>query len=50
MYEVAWQEFGKNDKIVTKRKTFKSQEAMEKFIDKVSEKDNFYRIYGTREN
>lgn len=48
MFEVAWQEFDRNDRVVSKRKTFKTAEAMNKFIDKVSEKGNFYRIIGTR--
>lgn len=48
MKELVWQEFNKNDRIVTKRKTFKTQEAMQKFIEKVVEKDNFYTILATR--
>ncbi len=48
MSEVMWQEFNKNDKIVTKRKSFKTAEAMEKFIEKLFEKDSFYRILATR--
>lgn len=48
MNELAWQEINKNDKVVTKRKTFKTSEAMEKFIEKVCEKDNFYKILVTR--
>lgn len=48
MFEVVWQEFNKNDRLVTKRKSFKTTEATEKFIEKVSEKDNFYTILATR--
>lgn len=48
MFEVMWQEFNKSDRLVTKRKSFKTTEAMEKFIEKVSEKDNFYTILATR--
>lgn len=48
MFEVMWQEFNKSDRLVTKRKNFKTTEAMEKFIEKVSEKDNFYTILATR--
>lgn len=48
MFEVVWQEFNKGDRLVTKRKSFKTTEAMEKFIEKVSEKDNFYTILATR--
>ena len=48
MKEIMWQEFNKSDRIVTKRKSFKSDEAMEKFIEKLTEKDNFYTILATR--
>ena len=48
MKEVAWQEFNKSDRIVAKRKSFKTEEAMEKFIKKITEKDNFYTILATR--
>ena len=48
MKEIVWQEFNKSDRIVTKRKSFKTEEAMQKFIEKVTEKDNFYTILATR--
>ena len=48
MKEIMWQEFNKSDKLVTKRKSFKSSEALEKFIEKLTEKDNFYTILATR--
>ena len=48
MKEIVWQEFNKSDRIVTKRKSFKTSEAMEKFIAKLTEKDNFYTILATR--
>lgn len=48
MYEVAWQEFNKNDRLVTKRKSFKTEAARDKFIEKICEKDNFYMILATR--
>ena len=48
MKEIVWQEFNKSDRLVTKRKSFKSGEAMEKFIEKLTEKDNFYTILATR--
>lgn len=48
MKEIVWQEFNKSDRIVTKRKSFKTEEAMRKFIEKVTEKDNFYTILATR--
>lgn len=46
--ELMWQEFNKSDRLVTKRKTFKTDEAMQKFIEKVVEKENFYTILATR--
>lgn len=48
MKEVVWQEIGKNDRIVTKRKAFKTEAAMEKFIEKLSEKDSFLCVLATR--
>lgn len=47
-FEVAWREFDRNDTIVTKTKEFSSKKAMDRFIDRIKEKDNFYEIYGTR--
>lgn len=47
-YEVAWQEFSKSGQIVTKRKEFKTEAAMQRFIEKLFDKDSFYRILGTR--
>lgn len=48
MKEIAWQEFNKSDRLVTKRREFKTEAAMQKFIDKLTEKDNFYKILATR--
>lgn len=48
MSEVMWQEINKADKIVTKRKEFKTESAMQKFIEKLVEKDNFLQILATR--
>lgn len=48
MKEIVWQEFNKSDRLVTKRKSFKTSEALEKFIEKITEKDNFYSILATR--
>lgn len=44
MKEVVWQEFNKSDRIVTKRKSFKTEEALQKFVKKLYEKDNFYTV------
>ena len=48
MNEIAWQEFDKSGRLVTKRKSFKNSEAMEKFIKSIFGKDNFYTIIATR--
>jgi hypothetical protein len=48
-YEIAWQEFDRNDRIVTKRKAFKTEEGRAKFIERISYKASFYCIYGTRD-
>lgn len=48
MKELMWQEFNKSDRLITKRKTFKTDEAMQKFIEKLIEKENFYAILATR--
>lgn len=48
MKEIVWQEFNKSDRLVTKRKSFKTEEAMQKFVEKLTEKDNFYTILATR--
>jgi len=48
-YEVAWQEFDRNDRIVTKRKAFKSEEGRTKFIEHISYHPAFYCIYATRD-
>lgn len=45
MTEVAWQEFTKSGKLTTKRKSVKT-ESVEKFIEKLFEKDSFYQIIG----
>ena len=48
MKELMWQEFNKSDRLVTKRKTFKTDEDMQKFIEKLIEKENFYIVLATR--
>ena len=42
-----WQEFDRNDRVVMKEKAFKTEEAMQKFIKKLEQKDNFYGTYAT---
>ena len=48
MNETIWQEFGKDGRIVTRRRTFRTFELMQKFIYKLIEKDNFYKILAIR--
>lgn len=48
MKEIMWQEFNKSDRLVTKRKTFKTEKAMQEFIEKLIEKENFYTMLATR--
>lgn len=48
MKELMWQEFNKSDRLITKRKTFKTDEDMQKFIEKLIEKENFYVMLATR--
>ena len=48
MFEVMWQEFNRKDQVVTKRKEFRTEAAMDKFINKLHDKDNFWQIIGYR--
>ena len=48
MFEIMWQEISKTGKITTKRKSFNTEAARDKFIDKLTEKDSFYQIIGYR--
>ena len=48
MYEVCWQEIKATGLIVTKRKAFKTEKALNKFIEKLFDNDRFYRILATR--
>mgnify|MGYP000844620742 FL=1 len=49
MYEIAWQEFDRNDRLVTKRKEFKTEQGRAKFIERISCKASFYCILATRD-
>lgn len=44
MFEVIWQEFTRKAKIRTKIKKFRSERAMDRFIDKLHKKENFWQI------
>lgn len=48
MFEVAWQEFNRKAEIITKRKSFRTEAAMNKFIEKLHNKENFWQILGYR--
>lgn len=41
---IRWQEFDRNDRIVTKEKEFNSRDARDKFVSTLEKKDNFYRV------
>ena len=41
MFEITYQEVNKRDEVVTKRKSFKTEAAREKFVEKAAQKDNF---------
>lgn len=49
MYEIAWHEFDRYDRLVTKTKAFKTEEGRIRFIEKLMYKGSFYGIYGTRD-
>ena len=48
MFEIAWKEVAKTGRIVYKRKSFTREIAMERFIDKLFQKDNFLEIVASR--
>ena len=48
MFEIAWKEVTKTDRIVVKRKAFKTEAAREKFIEKLFDKDNFLELIAVR--
>lgn len=49
MFEIVWQEFNRKAQIITKCKSFRTEAALEKFIDKLHSKDNFWQIIGYRQ-
>jgi len=44
MNMIVWQEFTKSGSITTKRKSFKSAAELERFTQRLFDKDNFYKI------
>ena len=49
MYEIAWQEFDRNDRVVCKRRAFKSERARSAFATKLEDRPSFYRILALRD-
>ena len=49
MYEIAWQEFDRNDRLTTKRKSFKTEKGRSQFIERIMYKASFYCILATRD-
>ena len=47
MFGLRWIEVNAKDQVVMKEKFFKTKKALEKFIEKVQEKDNFIRLDST---
>ena len=43
-FAVRWIEINRRDQMVGKQKEFKTEAALQKFVDKLVEKDNFIRI------
>ena len=41
---IRWQEFDRNDRVVTKEKEFNSKDARDKYVSTLEKKDNFYRV------
>lgn len=48
MYEVAWTEIKNSGELVSKRKSFKTESARDRFVDKLFESGKLYAIIGYR--
>lgn len=48
MFEIAWKEISKTERIVVKRKAFSTEAAMNRFVEKLFDKDNFLGIIAVR--
>jgi len=46
-FAVRWMEFNRRDQLVGKQKEFKTEQALNKFIDKLVEKPQFHSIVAT---
>ena len=43
-YRVKWREYGEGDRIVAKKKSFRTDQLRERFISSLTEKQNFHEI------
>ena len=48
MWEIAWQEWSGSGRLVSKRRAFKTEAALDRFLVKLEEKDSFHCIIGYR--
>ena len=48
MFEVSFTVISAKGTLTNKRKTFKTENAMNKYLEKLSEDGKLYEIYGTR--
>lgn len=48
MSEIVWIEINRKGELVTKRKSFATEAAARKFVEKLMERDNFHSILATR--
>ncbi len=48
MKEISWQEINRKGEIKTKTRTFQTEKAADKFLEKLHQKDSFYRILAYR--
>jgi len=44
-YGLRWQEFDKQERLVTKERLFKTEKQLQAFLKKLEQKDNFYSGY-----
>lgn len=48
MFEIAYIEISSSGKLTSKRRSFKTEAALNRFIDKLYESGKLYQILGTR--
>lgn len=49
MFEVMWLEIDRNDRVSSKRKSFKTCAAMWRFIERLEEKGTFWKLLAVRD-